>query len=116
MHKYFIVIIVMLSVVTHANAEKSKKGQPDKDAELCELNANIDGYLTIITNECGYELSNHQSQEFLQINKVCVEKYGNTRIFNSSMGGIHEAKKDLAEHERSDVCSGVYKAYKRFFE
>lgn len=106
----------MLSVVTPANAEKAKKGIPDKDAEFCELNANINGYLTIMTNECGYELSEHQTQEFLKVNKICIGKFGNTRIFNSTMGGIHEAKKDLAEHERSDVCSGIFKAYKKFFE
>lgn len=87
----------------------------DVSQEYCESNANILGYLLTMEYSCGYKLGKQQSNQMSTINKVCIKKLGEDHISNVTLSGIHEAKNDLANHEHSDVCRGIYKSYKEFY-
>lgn len=82
------------------------------DIEFCEDNADMFGYLMTASNACGYEINNGWMSHYTDTNKKCINKFGDKKIYNATMAAIHEAKKDIASHERGDMCSGIYKAYK----
>lgn len=111
----FIVVALLSLTCTGVMATEASQA-PQLTEEFCESNADINGYLMVMTEQCGYQLSQKQKKLFADFNKKCISSYGQNAMYNITMSGVHNAKKDLAEHERNDVCSGIFKAYKNFFK
>ena len=109
-------LMTLLCVGVGANAADRKIPSSELTKEFCALNADISGYLMVITKECGYELSEDRQSTFTDVSKRCIAKYSSKSMFNHTMAGIHEAKKNFSESYRNDVCSGVFKAYDGYFE
>lgn len=83
--------------------------------EFCEDNAYTLGYLTVMNDSCGYKMAKQPSAQVNGVNKVCIKKLGEDQVSNTVLSAIHDAKDDLKKYEHSDVCKGIYKAYKKFY-
>lgn len=118
--KKIILCFWVLSMVTGASFAKEIAVPPPIDSkflniEYCEKNADMLGYLLTASDACGYEINSGWLNYFTETNKKCIKKFGDKKMYNTTMAAIHEAKNDIANHERGDMCSGIYKAYKSFF-
>lgn len=119
--KKTVLCFLVLSVVTGVSFAKEKIASSQSsdshllNIEICEENANIFGYLLTVSNACGYEINNSPMNDFTETSKKCTNKFGNKKMYNATMAAVHEAKNDMANHERGEMCSDFYKENKDFF-
>ena len=113
---------LFLSLLSSASFAKEKPATPpppidskNLDIEFCEETANLFGYLMTASASCKYTINKGWMNHYTDTNKKCIAKFGQDKIYNTTMAAVHEAKNDLATYERGDMCSGIYKAYKGFF-
>ena len=111
-----IILINLLCVALNVNAADGNLKNDVLTKDACELTAHSDGYLTMVTTECGYTLGKEAESNFAKFTKQCVVKYGNNFVFNNMMAGVHEAKQNFNKYDRNEVCSGVFKAFHKFFD
>lgn len=109
-------VIGIMGAVTHAEKAPSQdKESKSLTLNLCEESADIYGYLITMNYNCSYELNEFWDSTFSKVHKSCITKYGNTKIFNAMLSGVHQANNDLDNYQKSEICQGIYKAYKRYY-
>ncbi|OTG87859.1 hypothetical protein [Acinetobacter sp. ANC 3813] len=87
----------------------------DLSKEYCEKNADLIGYLTVMNGTCNFTMGKRQNNQIGGINKVCINKLGQDRIYDVTLAGMQAAQSDLENYERKSVCQGIRKSYKDFY-
>ena len=106
----------MLTGVSYAKGTSSKPPPPldpkTLDLEFCEDTADLFGYLMTVSNYCRYEINKAWMNHYTDTNNKCIKKFGQKKIYNTTLSAVHSANADINQYEKADMCSGIYKSYK----